>query len=160
MKTAIIAGIVSAVVASTTATAATMALITGAQIKNGSVELVDLSAAAKRSLRGNRGLRGPAGSPGPAGAPGAAGATGAPGGFDPAKLQYVTGPTVMVSAYQTGGAQAVCPPGSAAVSGGFAATEGHVAFSETLGSTFHAISVVNDTGSSVQIHATVVCATR
>jgi hypothetical protein len=160
MKTAIIAGIVSAVVASTTATAATMALITGAQIKNGSVELVDLSAGAKRALRGKRGERGRQGPAGPAGATGASGAPGAPGGFDPTKLQYITGPNVTVNPGQTGGAQAACPAGSTAVSGGFAATEGHVAYSETLGGTFHAISVVNDTSIPVQIHATAMCATR
>ena len=160
MKTAIIAGIVSAVVASTTAMATTKVLITGAQIKNGSVELVDLSAAAKRALRGQRGQRGAQGPPGAAGAPGAQGAPGAPGGFDPAKLQYVAGPNVTVGVGQSGGAQAACPPGATAIGGGFAATEGHVAFSETLGSTFHAISVDNDTGSTIQIHATVVCSGR
>jgi hypothetical protein len=160
MKTAIIAGIVSAVVASTTAMATTKALITGAQIKNGSVELVDLSPAAKRALRGRRGLRGPAGPQGSSGAPGAAGATGAPGGFDPAKLAYITGPTVTLPSGQTGGAQATCPAGSAAIAGGFASTDGHVAFSETLSSSFHTISVENDTPSSIQMHATVVCAGR
>lgn len=159
MKAVIIAAIVSAVVASTTATAGTMALITGAQIKNGSVGLVDLSAGAKRSLRGQRGPRGAQGAPGATGAPGAPGASGAPGGFDPGKLQYVTGATVTVAPGQTGGAQANCPSGSAAVSGGFSSNVGHVAFSETLGASFHSILVNNDSDPpvAVQIHATVVC---
>ena len=164
MKAVIVAAIVSAVVASTTATAGTMALITGAQIKNGSVGLVDLNTGAKRALRGQRGLRGARGAqgaPGPAGAAGAAGAPGAPGGFDPAKLQYIPGPTVTVQEGQTGGAQANCPAGTAAVGGGFSATEGHVAFSETLNSSTHAILVNNDSGGGpVQIRATVVCSAR
>jgi hypothetical protein len=160
MKAVIVAAIVSAVVASTTATAGTMALITGAQIKNGSVGLVDLKASAKRALRGQRGARGARGAPGPAGAAGAPGAPGAPGGFDPAKLQYIPGPTVTVPAGADVGAQANCPPGTAAVGGGFSATEGHVAFSETLNSSTHAIFVNNDTLSSIQIRATVVCSAR
>ena len=160
MKAAVVAAIVSAVVAAATATAGTMALITGAQIKNGSVGLADLSPQAKRALKGQRGPRGVRGFAGPAGAQGPAGAPGTPGGFDPAKLQYITGPTVTLASGQTGGAQANCPAGTAAISGGFSATEGHVAFSETLGSTFHSVLVNNDTTGSLQMHATVVCSAR
>jgi hypothetical protein len=162
MKAAVVAAIVSAVVASATATAGTMALITGAQIKNGSVQLADLSPRAKRALRGQRGPRGLRGFTGPPGAQGPAGAPGAPGGFDPAKLQYITGPTVTLAGGLTGGAQANCPPGTAAISGGFSSTDGHVAFSETLGSTFHSVLVNNDTEPPVplQMHATVVCSAR
>lgn len=50
--------------------------VTSVQIKNGSVQLKDLSPAARRALRG---ARGPAGAAGVAGAAGAAGATGAAG---------------------------------------------------------------------------------
>ena len=162
MKAAVVAAIVSAVVSAATATAGTMALITGAQIKNGSVGLADLSPQAKRALKGQRGPRGVRGFAGPAGPQGAAGAAGAPGGFDPAKLQYVTGPTVTLAPGQSSGAQATCPAGSAAISGGFSSTDGHVAYSETLGSTFHSVFVNNDTDPavSIQIHATVVCSAR
>lgn len=55
------------------------ALITGKQIKNGSIGLVDISAGAKRTLKGNRGTRGLAGPPGQPGPPGAQGAQGNPG---------------------------------------------------------------------------------
>ena len=162
MKAAVVAAIVSAVVAAATATAGTMALITGAQIKNGSVGLSDLSPQAKRALKGQRGPRGLRGFAGTAGAQGPPGAAGAPGGFDPAKLQYVTGPTVTVAGGASGGTQATCPAGTTAISGGFSATDGHVAFSETLGSTLHSVLVSNDTEPPVpvQIRATVVCAAR
>jgi hypothetical protein len=57
-----------------TATAA--ALITGAQIKNGSIQVIDLSAKARAALKGQRG---PRGATGPAGAQGLAGAQGPAG---------------------------------------------------------------------------------
>jgi hypothetical protein len=60
MKNALIAAIVSAVVASTTATAATI-VITSKNIKNGTVQLVDISPKAKAALRGRIGPRGPSG---------------------------------------------------------------------------------------------------
>jgi hypothetical protein len=57
-------------------------LVTGGQIKDGSIQLKDLSPAARRALKGNRGLRGlpgPAGAQGLQGLPGATGAAGAKG---------------------------------------------------------------------------------
>ena len=59
-----------------TAGAATSGLITGAQIKNGTIGLLDLSANAKQSLHGMRGPQGPAG---PQGVNGGTGATGSQG---------------------------------------------------------------------------------
>ena len=81
MKAALIAAMVPAVVASTTATAAVI-VVTSKNIKNGTIQTVDISAKAKRALKGNRGTRGPAGQQGPpgqAGSPGQAGLPGAPG---------------------------------------------------------------------------------
>jgi hypothetical protein len=63
VKSIIIAAIVAALVSATAATAAS-GLITGAQIKNGSIGLVDLSANAKRALKGQRGPAGPPGATG------------------------------------------------------------------------------------------------
>jgi hypothetical protein len=139
------------------ATAGT-ALITGAQIKDGSIGLPDLSANAKRALKGQRGPRGYQGPQGASGLTGAPGAPGARGGFDPAKLKYITGPDVSVAPGQVGSAQADCPAGTAAVSGGFFSSVGNVGFSQTFGPTFHAASVWNDTTISITVHATVVCA--
>ena len=60
-----------------TATATTLELITSAQIKNGTIQLVDISPRAKAALRGR---------PGPEGPPGVVGPS---GGFDPNKIVYV-----------------------------------------------------------------------
>jgi hypothetical protein len=91
MKAALIAAIVSAVVVSTTATAATI-VVTSKNIKNGTIQTVDISAKAKRALKGQRGLRGLAGAQGPQGAQGATGATGAQGPKGDTGLQGLQGP--------------------------------------------------------------------
>jgi hypothetical protein len=66
MKTALIAAVVSAVV-------------TSKNIKNGSIQAIDLSAKAKLALKGSRGARGPAGAEGPQGIQGLQGIQGPPG---------------------------------------------------------------------------------
>jgi hypothetical protein len=78
MKTGLIAAIVAAVIASTTATAATI-MVTSKNIKNGTIQTVDISAKAKQALKGNRGPQGPSGVPGPNGLAGVAGPQGAKG---------------------------------------------------------------------------------
>jgi hypothetical protein len=88
MMAAIISAIVAAVVASTTATAATI-VVTSTNIKNGTIQTVDISATAKRALKGNRGLRG---APGPAGAAGTQGAPGPQGAPGLQGLQGLQGP--------------------------------------------------------------------
>lgn len=75
MRSAVIAAIVAAVVASTGAAAASI-VITSKNIKNGTIQTVDLSPKAKRALKGNRGVPGPQGL---AGAPGTQGPKGDPG---------------------------------------------------------------------------------
>lgn len=62
-----------------TAGAASSGLITGAQIKDRSIGLVDLSGNARDALKGQQGPRGLQGVAGPAGSAGAAGAAGAKG---------------------------------------------------------------------------------
>ena len=71
MKNALIAAVVAAIVAAASGTAATL-VVTSKNIKNGTIQTADLSAKAKRALKGNRG---PQGYEGAAGEPGAAGAT-------------------------------------------------------------------------------------
>jgi hypothetical protein len=69
MRTALVAAAVSAVVAATTATAATI-VITSKNIKDGTIQTRDISAKAKRALKGKVGPRGPAGQAGQQGARG------------------------------------------------------------------------------------------
>jgi hypothetical protein len=78
MKNAVIAAIVSALVASTTAAAATI-VVTSKNIKDGTIQTVDISGQAKRALKGNRGPRGLSGPAGAQGIQGVQGPQGAPG---------------------------------------------------------------------------------
>jgi hypothetical protein len=107
-----------------TASAAGVKLITGKQIKDGSIGLIDLSGSAKRALKGQRGPAGLPGPAGPVGAPGAAGATGAAGGFDPAKVSYVYGPTTTIAADAVTPMEASCPAGQKVLAGGYYASTG------------------------------------
>ena len=107
MKSAIIAAVIATVISATAATAASTGLVTGAQIKNGSIGLVDLSKSAKSSLRGQVGPMGPQGPQGPG------------GGFDPAKVSYVTGASVVIAPGGSATVTAFCPAGAKVTGGGF-----------------------------------------
>lgn len=82
MKSALIAAVVAAIVAAASGTAATI-VVTSKNIKNGTIQTVDISAKAKRALKGNRGPQGLRGAQGVQGAQGAQGAPGAPGAQGP-----------------------------------------------------------------------------
>jgi hypothetical protein len=114
MKSALIAAVVAAVVAAASSTAATI-VVTSKNIKNGTIQTVDISAKAKRALRGNRGPRGFPGLAGPEGSPGPAGPQGPPG------VQSITGVanSTTVAPGSFGTVTATCPGGQAPVSGGF-----------------------------------------
>jgi hypothetical protein len=105
--------------ASGTAGAAVSKLITGKQIKDGSIGLVDLSPRARAALRGQQGAAGPQGPAGPPGAPGAPGAPGPAGGFDPAKSRYTEGSSTTASVGNVRSSVAVCPSGTRVLSGGY-----------------------------------------
>ena len=84
MRTAIIAAIVATLVSAGSATAAFV--VTSKNIKNGTIQLVDMSPRAKAGLRGQRGSRGLAGTqgiPGAQGVPGTQGIQGLPGAPGP-----------------------------------------------------------------------------
>jgi len=83
-------------------------LITSADIKNGTIKTADLSASAKRALKGKAGARGPAG---PQGAPGTAGTPGPAGPTGVAEIVTAQGSGV-------GSAFAACPAGMRPLSGG------------------------------------------
>ena len=120
MKSALIAAIVAGIVAASSASAALV--ITSKNIKNGTIQTVDISAKAKRALKGNRGPRGLQGTPGPQGAPGAVGATGAQGPQGPQGIQRLRLVSTAVSVPPNTASplvSATCPAGEVAVSGGF-----------------------------------------
>ncbi len=102
---AVLAGAVFALAVATAGTAAVQALITGAQIKdgtvasrdikNGTIGRADIADAAEAALRGRRGPQGAAGqqgAAGPVGPAGPQGATGAAGPQGPAGAQGAQGP--------------------------------------------------------------------
>jgi hypothetical protein len=142
-------------------------LIGSKQIKDHSVQYVDLSkkAAAKlRGQRGPRGYQGPQGLTGSQGAPGLNGSQGAPGlngGFDPNKLNYVTGPDTVIPAGELGGASAACPAGSKVLGGGF-----YESIGEAFGSGFTGDgnawfeTVDNISGIDITVNAYAVCAAK
>lgn len=115
MKNALIAAVVAAVVAAASGTAATI-VVTSKEIKNGTIQTVDISANAKRALKGNRGPRGFNGAPGVQGATGATGAQGPPGIQTLTKVNAWT--DVPPLSYRS--VTATCPAGQKAISGGVA----------------------------------------
>jgi hypothetical protein len=73
-------------------------LITGKQIRNHTIGLIDLKKTAQKALRGQRGLRGLTGPAGPQGPQGPAGPAGLPGQSQPSTVAYARvtkGGTVM-----------------------------------------------------------------
>lgn len=113
LKMAAVCAVVALGVGAASATAAS--LVTSKNIKNGTIQMVDMSASAKRALKGNTGAPG---APGSVGANGANGAQGPAGGFDPAKVKYIEGPTVTVAPGDPGISIAWCPAGTKVVGGG------------------------------------------
>ena len=116
MKAAIIAGIVAMLVSAASATAAFV--VTSKNIKNGTIQTVDISAKAKAALKGNRGPRGPAGVPGPQGLAGAPGPQGDPGPQGIRAIRSINSQTTVLPD-ETKSVEATCPSGFVAISGGF-----------------------------------------
>jgi hypothetical protein len=149
MKNALIAAAVSAVVAAASSTAATI-VVTSKNIKNGTIQTVDISAKAKRALKGNRGPRGVAGLRGPqglAGATGPAGAVGPPGPQGPSGPSGPQGPagpglsdlyyvlaTGTAPPSSPGTAVAQCDPGDIVISGGGSVNTGRIYATRATGS--------------------------
>jgi hypothetical protein len=118
---------VAAIVSASAATATTAVVITGAQIKDGSIQVKDLSRKARIALRGQRGPRGFAGldgAPGATGATGATGARGADGGFDPNKVTLRQDEQKSIPAGALETLTATCASGERAISGGWIGATG------------------------------------
>jgi hypothetical protein len=93
---------VALAVALVTASSSTAAfVVTSKNIKNGTIQLVDISPKAKKALRGQRGLQGPQG----------------PQGIQ--AITEVQGPPTDVPGGQIGSASAACPQGQQPIAGGF-----------------------------------------
>jgi hypothetical protein len=143
------------------AAAAVSKLITGKQIKDGSIGLVDLSVKAKQVLRGQAGAQGPTGPQGPVGSPGPAGLN---GGFDPAKVVYVEGSRASASIGNVRSSVASCPSGTKVVSGGYNVISYRGPFqvleSRARDAAGWYVTMYPDPtfGSSVDFYATAVCA--
>lgn len=108
VKNALIAAVVSALVAST-ATYAAGGLINGRKIVNRSIPASKLTPEAVRSLRGKTGATGVQGLTGPAGTP---------GHFDPNLVTVVGGTRQSVDAGATVEISTSCPAGQVAIGGG------------------------------------------
>jgi Collagen triple helix repeat (20 copies) len=120
MKSAVIAAVVAAVVAAASSTAATI-IVTSKNIKNGTIQTVDISAKAKAALKGNRGPRGLTGAPGAQGLRGLPGAQGSPGTAGPAgssSLYFVRTSDIPIAPGTVVTAAAQCPEGQYPVGGG------------------------------------------
>jgi hypothetical protein len=123
LKNAFMAAVVAAVVAAASGTAATM-VVTSKNIKDSTIQTVDISRKAKRALKGNRGPRGAAGPAGAAGAQGPRGPQGPPGppGVAGKSVSYSSAYSEFV-AVPPGSfrfANAICPAGTELVGGGHA----------------------------------------
>jgi hypothetical protein len=142
MKTLLAVFATALVVGVGTATAAVV--VTSKNIKDGTIQMVDISAKAKAALKGNRGPAGPAGQAGAQGPQGAQGSQGAPGSQGQPGQQGIQGIqgvpglsgveyVVEVGVPGEGSATAECPPGKHVVGGGASASSGWFYRSEPTG---------------------------
>ena len=115
LKTVVPLAVAAGLVVSAASGASSM--ITSANIKNGTIQTVDLSGKAKRALRGNRGLHGRAGNAGPAGPQGPPGPIGPQGDPGPAGPQGPSGPPGPAGPEGSAGPKG--PPGPAGPSDAF-----------------------------------------
>jgi hypothetical protein len=119
MKTIAVAVIVALAASVGTATAAFV--VTSKDIKDGTIQLVDMSANAKRTLKSKRGRRGPRGvqgAIGPLGPQGPQGPQGPRGSTISYTNRYSEHVTVPAGSFRF--ANAVCPAGTEIVGGGYA----------------------------------------
>jgi hypothetical protein len=114
VKVVIAAGVVAALISAASATAAFV--VTSANIKNGTIQMADMSSKATRALKGNRGPRGFAGQDGFDGGPGPQGPQG-PQGIQ--RLRLISTSITVLPGQTSPALPAMCAPGEVAISGGF-----------------------------------------
>ena len=167
------AGLVVGVIALAVAmsgSAVAASLITSARIKDGTIQLKDISKKTRTALKGQRGPAGAAGATGPQGAqgnPGAAGAAGAAGANGATNVVVRQGTLISVAAGASGIVTASCNPGERATGGGnsISGLGGWQVIESfptpgTAGSTPTGwrVDASNNTGSANNLVAIVVCA--
>ena len=177
MKSAVIAAVVAAIVAAASGTAATI-VVTSKNIKNGTIQTVDLSAKAKRALKGNRGPRGLRGLAGLPGSDGSAGPQGLPGPVGPQGPSGPSGPqgpagpglSDLYYVFETGTAPpsgpgtaiAQCDPGDIAISGGGSVDTGRIYATRFTGSFPYdgwLVGAYNESTAPATIEAVALCGT-
>jgi hypothetical protein len=166
MRNALIATVVAAVMAAASGTAATI-LVTSKNIKNGTIQTVDISANARRALRGQRGPIGLSGPPGPAGAAGPIGPTGSQGPAGPTGPQGRAGPGLSGLHYvqgvgtapagDDGTATAQCPPGEVVISGGGSVDAGIIYATRAVPPDAWLVGAYNDSLGTATIDALALC---
>ena len=161
--TRLIAVSVVAAIAVSGSAAVASSIVTSASIKDGTIQVKDLSKKAQKKLKGKKGAQGAAG---PAGTAGAKGAAGPPG---PVVLKYVTGTPVTPTTGAQNAAVANCPEGYHVVGGGITASGAYAL--QNVNSSFAIdtsadtdaipdngwIGFVDDFGSGATITANAVC---
>jgi hypothetical protein len=121
----VIAAIIVSVIVSSSATAGVTTLIRSKDIKNGTIQPIDLSAAAKRGMKGAPGAQGPAG---PRGLQGVQGVQGLQGERGPAGFNYVSRHTHSTFLFSnSGGTITVTCTSGQPVGGGFDGADKNVA---------------------------------
>jgi hypothetical protein len=135
-------------VALTGTAAAGSGLITGGQIKDHSIGMIDLSNTAVTRLHGAHGATGLDGAQGQTGATGLTGLTGAVGlngGLDPNKISYQTSVPIPLVVGQIAVMTATCPAGAKVVGGGGFVNIGKMSESEANGTGAWTVIAYNDT---------------
>src|SRR4051812_12887728 len=118
----------------TAGSATAAALITSKQIKDGTIQLRDISRTTQTTLKGRAGPIGPAGARGSAGAPGPAGPTGAQGFPGSTTLAHVFGAGVANPPGTQVLATASCPPETPNIVGGGVLATGEFAAAQSVNS--------------------------
>jgi hypothetical protein len=128
-------------------------LITSNNIKNGTIQTVDMSASAKAALKGNIG---PQGVHGPTGAPGPRGAQGPAGSAASNAVTTVTA-TKSIAPGVVDGMSAYCPAGKVAVGSGFFNSVTDIGFVKSYGTSVGA-AFINRTSNAVDVEVQALCA--
>lgn len=146
------------------ATAAVRTLITSKDIKNGTIQLVDISGSAKSALHGQSGADGAPGPQGPQGAQGPQGPQGAPGPAGFIGTAAAIGPKISQCAGGGGECQvqtatATCPSGLASGGGYITGTPDDVVAYAALGpsASQYTVIAINFFPASSYVQAHVIC---